>query len=100
MGLVHSRETVDTIRRMWDAGMTAAAIGAEMGLTKNAVIGIAYRNDFKMRTAPPIAYSQAVITPIGKFPSIRAASRAYRVPHSTGQRWAAEGLSGWKSVDR
>ena len=39
-------------RRRWDKGLSASKIGAELGVTKNVIIGIAHRNGFSARPSP------------------------------------------------
>lgn len=45
-------ETIERARALWDSGLSAADVAAEMGLTKNQVCGIAHRNGFATRTSP------------------------------------------------
>lgn len=48
-----AREAQDaTIRRMWDAGSTAREIAAEIGISRNAVIGRAHRMKLTPRPSP------------------------------------------------
>ncbi len=44
--------TVAKARKLWDAGLSASAIGAQMGRTKSSIIGMARRNGFTPRPNP------------------------------------------------
>lgn len=44
--------TLAKAREMWDRGMSASAIGAALGRSKNSVCGMARRNEFPMRGSP------------------------------------------------
>lgn len=41
----HSKETIDRIRRLWNAGQNSRQIGATVGMTRGAVIAVANRHD-------------------------------------------------------
>lgn len=43
-----------SIRTLWDTGISAAQIGARLGLTKNSVVGHAHRMDLPGRASPII----------------------------------------------
>ena len=46
----HSREFLETVRQLWDdTDMTAEQIGVEVGLTRNAVAGLAHRHNWQVR---------------------------------------------------
>lgn len=45
-------ESISVARRLWDDGLTASQIAVGMGVTRNSIIGIAYRNDFPARPSP------------------------------------------------
>jgi GcrA cell cycle regulator len=47
-----NEDNVRELRRLWDAGYSAAAIGRQIGLSKNAVIGKAHRLGLKARPSP------------------------------------------------
>jgi len=42
-GVRHMQEVVDAVRRCAETGMTTAQAGAQLGMTRNAVIGLAHR---------------------------------------------------------
>lgn len=49
----HPKTLIEQARQLWNDGLTASEISRRMiGLTRNAICGIAYRNDFKPRTSP------------------------------------------------
>jgi len=50
--LTHAPETIALARALWDAGLSTAEIGLIMNVTKNAIVGIAHRNDFPARPSP------------------------------------------------
>jgi hypothetical protein len=55
----HSIETIKEARRLWDAGLTAGTIAdalstSERKITRNAIIGLAHRNNFPERPSPII----------------------------------------------
>ena len=47
-----NEENIRELRRLWDAGYSASAIGKQIGITKNAVIGKAHRLGLKSRPSP------------------------------------------------
>lgn len=50
---------LETLKRLWESGMSTAKIGKEMGITKNAVIGKAHRIGLPHRAPcvkPPFKY--------------------------------------------
>jgi hypothetical protein len=46
-----TRESIATLRQLWDEGLSATRIAMKMGLNKNQVIGKAHREDFPKRPA-------------------------------------------------
>jgi GcrA cell cycle regulator len=44
-------DRIETFRRLWEDGMPTRAIAAALGVTKNAVVGKAYRLGFERRRA-------------------------------------------------
>lgn len=49
----HPPELIALARKLWDEGLSAAAIAQHMGLTKGVISGISDRNDFPARPIPP-----------------------------------------------
>jgi hypothetical protein len=46
----HAEDRVRQIRELWDQRVSAAVIGKQFGMTKNAVLGLARRNSFTPRS--------------------------------------------------
>lgn len=46
------RALLQRVRQLWDAGLSTAEIGRQVGRTKNTVCGIAHRNAFPSRPSP------------------------------------------------
>lgn len=54
----HGSEIIRQARYLWDVeGLSASAVGRRMGLSKNAIVGLARRHDFKDRPPPMRGYS-------------------------------------------
>ena len=48
-----TEERIDTLKKMWDSGMTATQIAEELGgVSRNAVIGKAHRLGLQSRPSP------------------------------------------------
>ena len=92
---VHSVRTIAKARQLWDEGLKTEEIGRKLRLSRNAVIGISYRNNFPQRAYP----GRRVQTPLGVWCSIRAASRAHGLSPATGQYRVTRGLYGWSFID-
>ena len=58
-----TEEKVQELRRLWDAGYSASAIGKQIALSKNAVIGKAHRLGLKPRPSP---IKRSVVKPLPK----------------------------------
>jgi len=60
-----NEENIRELRRLWDAGYSASAIGKQIGITKNAVIGKAHRLGLKSRPSPiKRGVTKSVIAPV------------------------------------
>ncbi|MCX8474983.1 MAG: GcrA cell cycle regulator [Sphingomonas sp.] len=89
-----TEERIDTLKKMWDSGMTATQIAEELGgVSRNAVIGKAHRlglqsrpspvkpNEPKVEAAAPAPKPAPVAAPAPKAP-VAAAPRAPAEPAS------------------
>lgn len=47
-----SPEFIAEARKCWERGLSTAAIGKELGVTKNVIVGVAHRNGFPPRPSP------------------------------------------------
>lgn len=47
-----AEDTVQRLRKLWEAGLSTAAIGRQLGVTKNAVVGKAHRLNLPLRPSP------------------------------------------------
>lgn len=45
-------ERIDQLRKLWDQGLSASAIGKQLGVSKNAVVGKAHRLKLPARPSP------------------------------------------------
>ncbi len=45
-------ERIDQLRKLWDQGLSASAIGKQLGVSKNAVVGKAHRLKLPPRPSP------------------------------------------------
>lgn len=48
----HTKEDISDLRRLWDEGHPASVIGRLRGMSREAVLGVAHRNDFPERLSP------------------------------------------------
>lgn len=88
-------ERIDTLKRMWDSGMTATQIAEELGgVSRNAVIGKAHRLGLQSRPSPVKANEAkaapaAPAEPRPAAPEPRAAAPAPAAPAPAPERRAA-----------
>lgn len=88
-------ERIDTLKRMWDSGMTATQIAEELGgVSRNAVIGKAHRLGLQSRPSPVKANEAkaapaAAPEPRPAAPEPRAAAPAPAAPAPAPERRAA-----------
>lgn len=88
-------ERIDTLKRMWDSGMTATQIAEELGgVSRNAVIGKAHRLGLQSRPSPVKANEAkaapaAPAEPRPAAPEPRAAAPAPATPAPAPERRAA-----------
>jgi GcrA cell cycle regulator len=47
-----AEDTIQRLRKLWDEGLSTAAIGRQLGVTKNAVVGKAHRLRLPQRESP------------------------------------------------
>ena len=45
-------DRIDQLRKLWDQGLSASAIGRQLGVSKNAVVGKAHRLKLPARPSP------------------------------------------------
>jgi GcrA cell cycle regulator len=45
-------ETIESLRQMWDEGLSTAEIGRRLGFTKNAIVGKSHRLKLTPRSSP------------------------------------------------
>lgn len=89
-----TEERIDTLKKMWDSGLTATQIAEELGgVSRNAVIGKAHRLGLQSRPSPvkpnepkaeaaPVAPKPAVPVAPAPKPPVAAAPRAPAEPAS------------------
>ncbi len=71
MPMVWTDERIDTLKQLWEKGLTASQIAEQLGgVSRNAVIGKAHRLDLKGRPSPVKAINEAPA------PSARSAPKA------------------------
>jgi len=51
-GIEWNHDQVEALKKLWDDGLTAKAIGLILGVSKNAIVGKAFRMDLKRRESP------------------------------------------------
>jgi len=61
-GVATPPEVIARLRELWDQGLSGAQIAAQMGMTKNAVLGLTNRNGFPPRPSPIHGVRAAQIT--------------------------------------
>jgi GcrA cell cycle regulator len=85
--MIHSEETKAQVSKLWADGKSAREVGAEIGMTRNAVIGLVHRLGLPKRETdlrrgvrgwtarkmkpvpPPLIPAPDPIGPIGDFPA-------------------------------
>lgn len=48
----HSPETIEAVAKLASSGLSGAKIAAQLGITRNAAVGLAFRNGIKLDGAP------------------------------------------------
>lgn len=74
MPMVWTDERIDTLKQLWEKGLTASQIAEQLGgVSRNAVIGKAHRLDLKGRPSPVKAVNEAPAAPARAAPKPLAA---------------------------
>ena len=56
----HPPQFIAKARKLWDAGHSTSEIGRRLRVSKNAIVGVANRNDFAPRPSPIIRFDPEV----------------------------------------
>lgn len=92
-------ERIEQLRKLWDQGLSASAIGKQLGVSKNAVVGKAHRLKLPPRPSPirkgtrPPVRRMAVLPKTLPISHVRATPAAAPVQRAVPERPAPERLA-------